>query len=195
MSPSSRSQKITPLSRVLLVDMDGVLCAYNEKLIAAGLVRPEELTHERWEDCGFSPQREEAIRKLVYSDGFFESLDPIPASPESLEALLSSGWDVYVCSRPPMNPRAWGGKYLWIQRHCPFLSGRVILTSCKALVKGHAFIDDSLQSLMEWQNGTKILLQTNRHLAYDRIPKDILHFRGWSELLHHLNNFFKEGPR
>lgn len=179
--------------RLLLVDMDGVLCDYNEKLVNSGLVRPDQLTHERWKDCALSPEQVETIQRMVYSRGFFEDLKPIHGALESLEKLLTLGWNVYVCSRPPNSQYAWSEKHNWIQRYSPFLSKRIILTTCKALVRGDAFIDDSLQSLQEWSSGLKILLQTNPDLNYRSIPNDVLHFTNWADLLQHLQSLKQEG--
>jgi 5'(3')-deoxyribonucleotidase len=175
--------------------MDGVLCGYNEKLVESGLVQPNQLTQERWKNCGLPPEQVETISRLVSSQGFFESLKPIDGAIQSIEELLALGCDVNVCSRPPKYSHAWSEKYEWIQRHCPVLSERIILTTRKAVVKGDAFIDDSLQELQKWPRGRKILLQTNPVLRYDTIPTDVLHFTKWSDLLRHLRTHNFKGEQ
>ena len=162
--------------------MDGVLCAYNERLFESGLLRPDQLTHETWKDCALPSELKEKIRRTVYSQGFFADLKPIPGAVESVGELLVLGWNVYVCSRPPKSRFAWSEKFEWIQRYCPILRERIILTTCKAEVKGEAFVDDSLLSLREWPGGRKLLLQTNPFLRYSAIPNDVLHFTTWSDL-------------
>ena len=176
------------MQRLLLVDMDGVLCAYNEKLIDAGVVRPEQLTSERWKDSELSPEHKEKIRNMISSPGFFADLKPIEGAISSLQALLISDWNVYLCSRPPKSRYAWNEKYEWVLRHCPFLSERLILTTSKSVIRGDVFIDDSLQALKEWCGQQKILLQTNPMLRYECIPNGVSHFTSWPRLLRHLQD-------
>src|SRR4051794_18744709 len=104
------------MDNLLLIDMDGVLCAYNERLIEMGLLKPEQLTRDRWADCPLSVEQKAEIRRAVYTPGFFLSLSVKTGASDAITELVGTGWNVYACSRPPSNHFGWGEKYLWIQR-------------------------------------------------------------------------------
>jgi 5'(3')-deoxyribonucleotidase len=178
----------TMVHRLLLVDMDGVLCDYNGRLFAKGLLRPNQLIEEKWNDCALSPQLKKRIRAAVDRKGFFARLKPIQNAIDSVEELLALNWNVFVCSKPPRNRFGWSEKWEWIQRFCPSLGRRIILTTSKAAVRGDVFIDDSLPSLQEWSGGQKILLQTNQYLRYNNVPSDVLHFTAWPDLIDYLQS-------
>ena len=106
----------------VFVDMDGVLCNFNQ---AASELPKEQQT-----------------RPDLHVD--FSRLEPMPNAIWAIHEIESAGHDVFIATTPPWNnPKAWGQKRDWIEKHLPTLKRKMFLTHRKDLLMGDILIDDS----------------------------------------------------
>jgi 5'-nucleotidase len=141
------------LNKVILVDMDGVLCDYAAgfDLCWAGAYpdRPTreslgELARYQVQDA-FPPEWKSDIYRILREQRFFRDLPPIEGGVKALKEMKKEGWEPFICTAPMTSSKfcmsdkqAWVDKYLgynWVRRR--------ILASNKALVRGLCLIDDN----------------------------------------------------
>lgn len=143
--------------KIVLFDMDGVLCNYNGKLL--------QLAHERFnlplytqEDCSvfetqniFPKEFHNLVNGLSSEKGFYESLDTIPGAVEAFHEIADENHDdgvadVFICTSPKRfenSPYSLTEKSAWVAQHLgtKFVN-RIIFTRDKTVVRGHILIDD-----------------------------------------------------
>lgn len=112
--------------KVVLVDMDGVLCDFDKR--AAELEKEGIKGH-----------------KLFSHPSAYKDLEPIEGAIEAWNRLQEK-FDVYILSTPPWsNPDAWAEKRIWIEKYLGKTAHkRLILAHNKGLVKGDYLIDDRI---------------------------------------------------
>ena len=142
----------TTTNNIILIDMDGVICDFNQKLL--------KLAHERLgaplftrEDCVtfyteeiFEPKFREWAAKLSDEPGFFEDLLPVTGAVEALHEMEALGFKVFICTAPKKfynNPSCAEEKHRWVMKHLgKKWTERIILSRDKTLVHGAVLIDD-----------------------------------------------------
>lgn len=154
----------------ILVDQDGVLANYDKRLIE--IVAAEYPEEQRFSESEltlfnthllYSPANQMAIDRIALRRGFFENLEPVNGAVEALHDLLSSGFDVRICTAPKKRYKyCVPEKLAWIEKHLGRdFSLRTILTRDKTLVRGRVLIDDKPEvrgvAEPEWE-----------HVLYDR---------------------------
>ena len=144
---------------IVYIDMDGVLCDYNAAKNEALKRNPEQ--------------------KFPQSEiGFFENLNPIENSIESINYLKSiEHIDVYILTAPSVkNPHCYTEKRLWIEKHLGIdMTEKLIITANKGLNKGEYLIDDHISGKGQ-ENFEGIILQ----FGSEKFPS-------WKEILTHLD--------
>ncbi len=142
--------------KVLLIDMDGVLCQYDKRLLELAHIRyglplyqPALVslfdTHEI-----FGGKMASAVERLALEQGFFSSLSPmdgaITAFHEIVSASLEYGFEVFICTtakRFYKNPHCLFEKGEWVSHHLGREhTDRLIFTRDKTLVYGTVLVDD-----------------------------------------------------
>lgn len=107
----------------VFVDMDGVIANFADFRNRSGLHSDE-------------------VKKLP---GTYLKLDPFPEGITAVKLLLSTGYDVFIATKPPTGIAfAYADKAEWIFRHLPELKRKLIITSDKGLLgdEGDFLIDD-----------------------------------------------------
>jgi len=100
-------------SRVILVDMDGVIVDYNPTIHGTD------------------------------NNVDFLSLSPIAGAIEAVRGLISMGHDVFFATTAPWdNPSAWTAKRLWIEANLPEMKKKIFMTHRKDMLMGGYLIDD-----------------------------------------------------
>lgn len=138
--------------KVILVDMDGVMCDFNQRLLnlaveklGAPKLSQDRLTNFRTKDC-FPEEWRAAVSMLPDEAGFYEGLDPMPHVARALSEMKMLGADVFICTTPKKfykNPHCAGEKHGWVMKHLGHeWTEKIILTRDKTLVQGHVLIDD-----------------------------------------------------
>lgn len=125
--------------KIVLVDMDGVLCDYDMK----AALMPQWLKDKHY-DCHGIP-------------GFYRDLEPMPGALEAFD-WLNEHFDVYICSSPSWrNPSSWIDKRLWVDNVLGEKARKkLILTHNKGLVRGDYLIDDNVWNGVEDFKGEHI---------------------------------------
>lgn len=141
----------TMKKKTVLIDMDGVLCNYTERILELATKRfnlPRYNAHHIGEFCTervFPKKYQTLVDELSLERGFFLNLKPIPYAKQALEELLSDPrFSVWICSAPKtLSPYCHSEKFLWLKKHCgQAVADRLILTRDKTLVRGDYLIDD-----------------------------------------------------
>lgn len=175
---------------IILVDMDGVIADFEHGFHTAWRRAHPRLPHVPVEARTtfrlideYPAELTEQVREVYCAPGFFLGLPPVAGACAALEALLSLGHEVRLCTSPLRRYRhCVGEKYAWAEAHLgPEWTERLILTRDKTLVRGDLLIDDNprIHGLMTpaWE-----------HLVYDRpynrgAPGRRLTWATWREVL------------
>lgn len=139
--------------KIVLVDMDGVLCQYDAHLLMLAhthlglpLHKADEVANFNTEEL-FEVEYRDRIDALANKEGFFKDLEPFP---HAVQALHEMAHDprlvVFICTAPKKfykNSFCAGEKHHWIATHLgKEWTERVILTRDKTLIHGDVLIDD-----------------------------------------------------
>lgn len=114
--------------QIIYIDMDGVLCNFNDARDKALLKNPDNKY----------PQSE-------YN--FFRKLKPIKRSKDIVKWLINSPrYDVYILTTPSIkNPMSYTEKAMWVKKHYgEEMLNKLIISPNKGLNKGDYLIDDNL---------------------------------------------------
>lgn len=135
----------------ILVDMDGVLCKWQE--MYDNLLRThyphipvfpfEKVTRFKTQSFYAEEHRAE-IAEMMDRPGFYRDLEPMEGSVEALKAMRAAGINVFLCTAPYVtNKTCASEKMEWVEKHlgADWLN-RTIITSDKTLVRGTILIDD-----------------------------------------------------
>lgn len=134
-----------------LIDQDGVLAAFDEKLFELCVANGWEFNIEsvkyqskRYLVDHLPKQHRGRARRLLEIEGWFRELPVIEGAQEGIEEMFRAGWDVHVCTKPlDSNLFCASEKMAWIQEHFPSLVGRVMIVPEKNMVKGDFLLDDA----------------------------------------------------
>lgn len=96
------------IERILLVDMDGVLCDYVGHFDTVWRQRhPDAPTlddvkgRSAYQVHTAYPEEYKAdIYTILREPGFYRDLPAIPGAIEALKAIRKGGWDIYICTAP-----------------------------------------------------------------------------------------------
>lgn len=184
------------MKKVLLIDMDGVLCRYNKKILTEAysryglpLYQEEDIsifdTHEI-----FDRRYQHHVENIALEKGFFSSLLPVSGAVEAFQEIIKESlrysFDVCICTTP---------KRFYKNQHCLYEKAdwvscylgkehtdRIVFARDKTLVRGTVLVDDkpiiSGSQKPEW---THILFDTpyNRAINQPRLTS----WRNWREVL------------
>lgn len=140
-------------SKIVLFDMDGVMCQYDEKLLRLAHERlglpmylPEEATDFKTEAL-FPVEYQERVEEIADEEGFFKDLKPFPGVIEAFgEISTDPRFKVFICTTPKRfykSSSSVSEKHTWIARHLGRKwTDKMILTRDKTLVRGHVLFDD-----------------------------------------------------
>lgn len=140
----------------LLLDMDGVIANFDEKTYSRAsaeghqfdIAHPREQTM-RYVTDHVVPHQRNAVRQMTYEAGFFRSFPVMEGAQAGVEALLSKGVDIWVCTKPlERNPTCRDEKGAWLKEHFPMLEKKLIIAPDKSLIKGAILLDDAPK--IEW---------------------------------------------
>lgn len=112
--------------KVVYIDMDGVLCDFDDAFARDKLVFP---------DNPYPQSRK----------GFYSELKPITGAVDAMSLLIKlDSFDTYILTAPSIyNPLSYTEKRLWVENHLGFeWVKRLIISPNKSLLKGDILIDD-----------------------------------------------------
>lgn len=140
------------MSKVILVDMDGVIADWGHGYgVALDRYGDRAANIPRHRDqlsfdlhAGRTAEEVEIIRAVMVEEGFYSALRPIPGAKRALKAMVKAGHDVRIVTSPWVsNPTCASDKLNWIVEHYDSHWGaRVVITTDKTIVRGDYLIDD-----------------------------------------------------
>jgi len=123
---------LSPQHTTIYVDMDHVLCGYDEGFLRQQALHP---------DLQYPQSQPEMYIGLL----------PLPDALDTYRWLHDqSSTRVYILSAPSvMNPHSYSEKRLWVERHLGLdIADNLILSSHKGLYRGHYLIDDNIAGIL-----------------------------------------------
>ncbi len=135
--------------KTIAIDMDGVIADtvalfidwYNKEF-AAELKR--DAFYNKPESEGLPNG---AVRKYVYTPGFFRSVPVMDGAREAVLHLMQK-FDVYIVSAAMEFPQSLVEKHAWLQEHFPFISWRnIVFCGDKSIIGTDYMIDDHVRNL------------------------------------------------
>ncbi|WP_142060154.1 hypothetical protein [Pseudarthrobacter sp. B4EP4b] len=171
---------------VVLVDMDEVLCRWEEQFVASHrrlfphLLIAEAGQRESFDlFAGLTTEEQQATATVLDEPGFFAGMLPVKGALAAVEEMLAAGVDVALCTSPWLsNATCASDKLRWVQRYLgPAMAEATVITRDKTRVRGDVLIDDKPfvtgQAQPEWDL-VRFTYHYNRHLPGPRID-------GWSD--------------
>jgi len=128
--------------KILQIDMDGVICDLEKKMLQLC----PELGH-----IGAGPDWEERSilfnKTALANPNLFRDLEPIEGAKEAID-ILSEYFDIYFLSTPMwLVKESYTDKALWLAEHfAHHAEDKLTLTKYKNLSKGDYLIDDTLRN-------------------------------------------------
>lgn len=138
-------------SRVVLVDMDGPLAAFDahfhELCTTQGWAMHSTLDtqcHRFATDCIVDREHARLARQHVDSTAWFRDLPVVPGAVEGLDAIAELA-DVWICTKPlEANATCRDDKAAWLADHFgERWVRRLILAPDKSMVRGNVLLDDA----------------------------------------------------
>lgn len=156
MSHNSREQQpLKPQTIRVLVDMDGVICDFEQSFLDKFREQhPNEPYIPLSERHGFyideqyskiKPSLREKIWNIIEAEGFFRELLPIDGALEAIKSMSSmEGVDVFLCTSPLTTSfHSVKEKFEWIEQHLGWKwINKTIITKDKTIIAGDLLIDD-----------------------------------------------------
>jgi 5'-nucleotidase len=143
----------TPVKKIVLVDMDGVLA--NFELACQQCWRrlypdlpfielEERTTHDiKQQYATLGENYGNKMRDIIHSNGFYATLEVMNGAKEGLDRLKQSGYEVFICTAQARNTKCAPEKAEWVNRHLGSeWVERMIITRDKTMVRGDILIDD-----------------------------------------------------
>lgn len=146
------------LPRRILLDMDGPLAAFDrfcfELCAAAGLrlnIKSLDEQTERFITHHLPDlEQQRALRTMVDGEGFYRAIPVVEGAQEGVEALLSAGHQIVICSKPhDPSPSCEPEKKAWLAEHFPMLASEYVFTNNKSYAYGGRnaiLLDDAIKA-------------------------------------------------
>ena len=161
--------------------MDGVLADVESQFLTwyyeqYGIHVPYERRAGKPEGDGFPDK--DAVRRFVFTPGFFRSLPVMPGAIEALKQL-DDKYEVFIVSAAMEFPQSLSEKLEWINQYFPFIPwNRIVFCGDKSLIQADYMIDDHPKNLDKF-NGETIMF----HAAHNA---NIVHHQrvnSWDEII------------
>lgn len=166
--------------KTIAIDMDGVIA----DTVSQFIIWYERECGERIKKTAFDgvPESEGlpngAVRKFVYTPGFFRTIPVMDGATEAVLELMKS-FDVYIVSAATEFPQSLSEKYEWLQENFPFISWRnIIFCGDKSIIGTDYMIDDHVRNL-DCYNGNCILFTAGHNIGIDRHTR----INNWNEVI------------
>jgi len=163
------------MRRYVLVDLDGVLCNFNERVLQVFNKPDYEVT--KWsffKDWGLTTQ--EFWQKIDETPGFWENLKPYPWMNELLD-FIENRANFFLVSSPSWNASSYSGKRKWVQKYFGKEFNRLTITNHKELLakKNAVLLDDSDSNCKKFleAGGIPLLFPQPWNAAHTCVPNRI----------------------
>jgi len=153
----------------ICVDMDEVMAdALAEHLLRYNRDYQTTFTREDLHGKRFwqvvPPHHHEALDDYLRAEDFFADLEVMPESQRVLEALQRR-YEIFIASAAMEVPTSFNAKYLWLERHFPFIPHtHIVFCGDKSILRADYLIDDNPRQLQAFE-GTGILYEAPHNVA------------------------------
>lgn len=140
-----------PEGFTVLVDMDGVLCRWQDRFdkgLREGYphipIFPFEQVVTFKTQKFYDAKYRAEIAEMMDTPGFYSELEPMEGAVEAIHAMTDAGIQVFLCTAPYVTNKTCASEKMdWVERHlgAGYLN-RTVITSDKTLVRGDVLIDD-----------------------------------------------------
>lgn len=167
--------------KTVAIDMDGVIADteaqfmdWYEKEHGIRVSREERLGVP--EPDGFPDKT--AIRRYVYTPGFFRTIPVMPGAVEAVKTLMEN-YEVFIVSAATEFPQCLSEKLEWLNEYFPFISWtNIVLCGDKSIIDTDYLIDDHCKNL-DFCKGKPIMFNGSHNV------NQLHHIRvmNWDEVL------------
>ncbi len=200
--------KINDSPHIILVDMDGVLANFVQRvwqeyekrfhplhipMDSLDQFMIEEFLSKKLGD----PQVAKHVQTIYNEKGFFANLEPISGAIDAIQNLITKGHEIVICTTPLLSNRyCVYEKIEWVERYFGIaVRNKMVQTKDKSLVVGSILIDDHPMPVnahrAQWsqvvfdQPYNKNILDLPRitwdNLAYEKIINELLEQKHYSK--------------
>jgi len=108
-----------------------------------------------------APDRHAKLDEYMQSGDFFAVLDVMPDAPRVIRALQSK-YEVFIATAAMEVPTSFTAKYLWLQKHFPFIpASHIVFCGDKGILRAEYLIDDNPRQLRRFEG--EGILYTSPH--------------------------------
>jgi 5'-nucleotidase len=156
------------MKQTIAIDMDGVIADVEQQFINwyerdYGVLVPRENFRGVPEAEAFPDKG--AVRKFVYTPGFFRTLPLMAGAVEAVQQLMKT-YEVYIVSAAVEFPQSLPEKLEWLNEHFPFISWRnIVFCGDKSIVQTDYMIDDHCKNL-DYCKGKTIMFSNGHNANY-----------------------------
>lgn len=119
-----------------------------------------------------------AVRKYVYSTGFFRSVPVMEGAQEAVKKLMEN-FNVYIVSAAMEFPQSLFEKYEWLKENFPYITWQnIIFCGDKSIIGTDYMIDDHVRHLDRCK-GKTFMFNAGHNTGIDRHAR----VNNWKELL------------
>lgn len=164
---------------IILIDLDGVTVDFQKQLIEySWKYYNQGIDDYKFEDYSLVVKH---FFEIYSKDQFFETLEPIEGSLETIEKL-NKAHDCYIVTAPaPLVPTSLTEKQRWVNKYLPDLSNKIFVTKHKHMVNGDILIDDFSHNLEKFPNKSICFNQPwNKNHQFEK--KDLHRVDNWKEI-------------
>lgn len=177
--------------KTIAIDMDGVIADTVSNFIQwyerdFGVRIDKEAFEGKPEAEGLP---DNAVRKYVYTPGFFRSVPVMEGAREALHEL-SKNFDIYIVSAAMEFPQSLFEKYEWLQEHFPFISWKnIIFCGDKSIIGIDYMIDDHVKNL-DCCKGKTMMFTAGHNAGVNHHQR----VNNWQEIIRLLNEELATQP-
>ncbi|MDO8572008.1 MAG: 5'-3'-deoxyribonucleotidase [bacterium] len=179
---------------IILVDQDQVIADFERGFTRTWLERkhpewpfiPLNARESFYIKDDYPEEYHPYIEEIYLKEGFYRSLPLIPGAVDALHAMVSFGFQVFICTAPlTKNPTCASEKLEWITEHLGVeFRRRTIITDDKTLVHGDVLIDDKVQikgiRTPSWEH---VIFASHANKSINDGRRRIRHWSEWREVL------------
>jgi 5'-nucleotidase len=139
------------MTKIILIDMDGVIADYEVGFLQAWRLKYPTLPYISVEERAlfylheqYPKELSDNIRTILTTPKFFQNLPEIKGAKEALYTMEELGYDIFICTSPiNQYENCVSEKYNWVAEHFGFdWTKKIIMTKDKTLIYGDILIDD-----------------------------------------------------
>ncbi|PAW95305.1 5'(3')-deoxyribonucleotidase [Mucilaginibacter sp. MD40] len=167
--------------KIIAIDMDSVLADTEKQFLIwyerdYGVNVPYESLFGKNEEDFFPAKG--AIRKMVFTPGFFRTIPVMPGAVEAVKQLMND-FDVYVVSAAMEFPNSLIEKKEWLEEHFPFITWKnIVFCGSKSIIDADYLIDDHCKNLDVFKGKTLLF-----HAAHNVGVTHHQRVKNWEEAL------------